>query len=118
MLDNHAKVFRPWGSYIQLDQGPTHLCKRIVVDAGHSLSLQRHRHRSEHWVVVRGQAEVRIGDEMRRLEANESVYIPQGTIHSLHNPGDEELEIIEVQTGQTLSEDDIERLEDNYGRTT
>ncbi|MGI9345006.1 MAG: mannose-1-phosphate guanylyltransferase/mannose-6-phosphate isomerase [Gammaproteobacteria bacterium] len=116
LLDNHLRVYRPWGSYLQIDSGDNYLCKRIQVNPGAALSLQRHRHRSEHWIVVRGQAEVVLEEEVRTVKANESVYIPKGAVHSLRNPGSEVLEVVEVQTGSILSENDIERLEDHYGR--
>jgi mannose-1-phosphate guanylyltransferase/mannose-6-phosphate isomerase len=112
----HRRVNRPWGAYEGLDAGDGFLVKRITVNPGARLSLQSHRHRAEHWVVVRGIAEVTCENVIQTLEANQSVYIPIGTRHRLCNPGDEILEIVEVQTGQRLSEDDIERFEDQYGR--
>jgi mannose-1-phosphate guanylyltransferase/mannose-6-phosphate isomerase len=112
----HRRVNRPWGAYEGLDAGEGFLVKRITVTPGASLSLQRHQHRAEHWVVVRGTAQVTCGDQVRTCEANQSIYIPIGEMHRLENPGQELLEIIEVQTGDHLSEDDIERFEDNYGR--
>ena len=90
--------------------------KRIVVYPGSSLSLQRHKHRAEHWTVVSGVARVQVGDEERRMLADESVYIPKGTVHRLTNAGTSDMTLIEVQTGAYLGEDDIERLEDVYGR--
>ncbi|MCK4507071.1 MAG: cupin domain-containing protein [Desulfuromonadales bacterium] len=112
----HKRVNRPWGAYEGLDAGVGFLVKRITVNPGASLSLQRHQHRAEHWVVVRGKAEVTCENVIQTLEANQSVYIPSGDKHRLSNPGDEILEIIEVQTGEHLSEDDIERFSDQYGR--
>lgn len=112
----HRKVYRPWGSYEGIDEGAGFQVKRLIINVGASISLQRHRRRSEHWVVVRGLAEVTRGEEVFRLEPNQSTYIPVGTIHRLHNPGDAPLHIIEVQCGDYLGEDDIERFEDIYGR--
>lgn len=112
----HRRVNRPWGTYEGLDAGDGFLVKRITVNPGASLSLQRHRHRAEHWVVVRGTARIVCGDDILTRTANQSVYIPIGSIHRLENPGETLLEIIEVQTGGYLSEDDIERLDDSYGR--
>lgn len=112
----HRRVVRPWGAYEGLDAGDGFLVKRITVNPGASLSLQRHQHRAEHWVVVRGIAEVVCGNVTEELEANQSIYIPIGEKHRLVNPGTEHLEIIEVQTGAYLAEDDIERFDDVYGR--
>jgi mannose-1-phosphate guanylyltransferase/mannose-6-phosphate isomerase len=112
-----AKVARPWGSYESLDRGPRFHTKRIVVSPGERLSLQKHFHRSEHWVVVHGTAEVTVGDKVSLLQENESTYIPAGTTHRLANPGKVPLELIEVQCGTYLGEDDIVRLDDEYGRT-
>ena len=112
----HKRVNRPWGAYEGLDLGDGFLVKRITVTPGASLSLQRHHHRAEHWVVVRGIAEVTCENVVQTMVANQSFYIPIGSKHRLANPGNEILEIIEVQTGALLSEDDIERFEDNYGR--
>ncbi len=112
----HKRVYRPWGFYEQLDQGARFQVKRILVSPGASLSLQYHNHRAEHWVVVHGEAEVVCGDTATRLGENESTYIPIGTPHRLHNPGEAPLEIIEVQSGEYLGEDDIVRLHDTYGR--
>ncbi|MDR2507663.1 MAG: mannose-1-phosphate guanylyltransferase/mannose-6-phosphate isomerase [Candidatus Accumulibacter sp.] len=114
----HRKVARPWGWYDTIDTGERFLVKRIGVKPGASLSLQKHVHRAEHWVVVRGCAEVVRADETFRLNENQSAYIPMGVVHRLKNPGDAELEIIEVQSGDYLGEDDIIRLEDIYGRET
>ncbi|MCY7281120.1 MAG: mannose-1-phosphate guanylyltransferase/mannose-6-phosphate isomerase [Sphingomonas bacterium] len=111
-----SEVFRPWGSYQTTDRGDRFQTKRIVVKPGARLSLQKHHHRSEHWVVVSGTAEVTIGDDVRLLQENESTYIPAGTSHRLANPGKVSLHLIEVQCGPYLGEDDIVRLEDEYGR--
>jgi mannose-1-phosphate guanylyltransferase/mannose-6-phosphate isomerase len=113
----HRKVHRPWGSYDGIESGERFQVKRIVVDPGASLSLQMHYHRAEHWIVVRGTARVTRGDETYLLTENESTYIPPGTRHRLENPGKLPLEIIEVQSGAYLGEDDIVRFEDNYGRS-
>ncbi|MEM6711928.1 MAG: mannose-1-phosphate guanylyltransferase/mannose-6-phosphate isomerase [Pseudomonadota bacterium] len=112
----HRLVRRPWGSYDAVDEGERFKVKRLTVHPGAALSLQRHVHRAEHWVVVRGVAEVTIGDEVQRLGENQSTYIPQGAVHRLANPGHIPLELIEVQSGAYLGEDDIERLEDVFGR--
>ena len=112
----HRRVNRPWGAYEGLDAGDGFLVKRITVNPGASLSLQRHQHRAEHWVVVRGTARVTLENMIMERTANESVYIPIGDKHRLENPGEDLLEIIEVQTGDHLDEDDIERFSDNYGR--
>jgi mannose-1-phosphate guanylyltransferase/mannose-6-phosphate isomerase len=114
--DTHARGYRPWGFYQSLDSGSRFQVKRIVVKPGAQLSLQRHAHRAEHWIVVRGVAEVTIGHETKILHENESNYIPQGAMHRLRNPGKIDLELIEVQTGSYLGEDDIERFDDIYGR--
>ena len=111
-----SEVFRPWGSYQTTDRGDRFQTKRIVVKPGARLSLQKHHHRSEHWVVVSGTAEVTIGDDVRLLQENESTYIPAGTAHRLANPGKVSLHLIEVQCGPYLGEDDIVRLADEYGR--
>lgn len=111
-----SEVFRPWGSYQTTDRGDRFQTKRIVVNPGARLSLQKHHHRSEHWVVVTGTAEVTIGDDVRLLQENESTYIPAGTAHRLANPGKVPLHLIEVQCGPYLGEDDIVRLADEYGR--
>jgi mannose-1-phosphate guanylyltransferase / mannose-6-phosphate isomerase len=117
VTEEHLRVHRPWGSYQSLDQGPRYQVKRIVVKPGGRLSLQLHNHRAEHWVVVRGTARVTIGDNIKMLHENESVYIPIDTQHRLENPGKIELELIEVQTGSYLGEDDIVRFEDDYRRS-
>lgn len=113
----HRKVVRPWGWYDSVDAGERFQVKRIGVKPGASLSLQKHHHRAEHWVVVRGTAEVTRGNETFLLSENQSTYIPIGEVHRLHNPGKMELEMIEVQSGAYLGEDDIVRLEDSYGRS-
>jgi mannose-1-phosphate guanylyltransferase/mannose-6-phosphate isomerase len=113
----HRKVHRPWGSYDGIESGERFQVKRIVVEPGASLSLQMHYHRAEHWIVVRGTARVTRGDETYLLTENESTYIPPGTRHRLENPGKLPLEIIEVQSGAYLGEDDIVRFQDSYGRT-
>lgn len=110
------KVHRPWGWYDSIDEGSRFKVKRIQVKPGASLSLQRHQHRTEHWVVVTGTAEVICGDKTITLTENQSTYIPLGEVHRLSNPGAIPLEIIEVQSGGYLGEDDIERVEDTYGR--
>ncbi|MBK0111376.1 MULTISPECIES: mannose-1-phosphate guanylyltransferase/mannose-6-phosphate isomerase [unclassified Delftia] len=112
----HRKVYRPWGWYDCLDAGERFQVKRIVVKPGASLSLQMHRHRAEHWVVVKGTAEVTNGEKTYLLGPDQSTYIPVGSVHRLANPGECPLEIIEVQSGAYLGEDDIVRLEDVYGR--
>lgn len=112
----HLKVHRPWGSYQSLDTGERHQVKRIVVKAGGRLSLQKHHHRSEHWIVVRGAACVTVDDMRKTVHENESIYIPIGATHRLENPGKIDLELIEVQTGSYLGEDDIIRIEDDYRR--
>jgi mannose-1-phosphate guanylyltransferase/mannose-6-phosphate isomerase len=114
--DVHARVHRPWGSYQGLDSGERFQVKRITVKPGGRLSLQKHAHRAEHWVVVRGTARITIGKETRDLHENESVYVPIGEVHRLENPGKIPLELIEVQTGTYLGEDDIVRIEDDYRR--
>ncbi len=113
---HHRHVARPWGSYDLVDSGERFQVKRIVVKPGASLSLQKHHHRAEHWVVVSGTAEVTNGDKVILLSENQSTYIPLGQVHRLSNPGKIPLEIIEVQSGAYLGEDDIVRLEDTYGR--
>jgi mannose-1-phosphate guanylyltransferase/mannose-6-phosphate isomerase len=112
----HREVFRPWGSYDSIDAGPRFQVKRLTIKPGAKLSLQRHRHRAEHWVVVKGRARITRDAEVFDLAENESTYIPLGAVHRIENPGTEPLQIIEVQSGGYLGEDDIERLEDNYGR--
>jgi mannose-1-phosphate guanylyltransferase/mannose-6-phosphate isomerase len=112
----HREVFRPWGSYDSLENGPRFQVKRLKVKPGATLSLQLHHHRAEHWVVVAGTARVTRGDEVFLLEENQSTYIPVGMKHRIENPGSVPLEIIEVQSGSYLGEDDIVRFEDRYGR--
>jgi len=113
----HRKVHRPWGWYDSIDEGGRFKVKRIQVKPGASLSLQMHHHRAEHWVVVMGTAEITKGDQTVLLTENQSTYIPLGEVHRLSNPGTIPLEIIEVQSGSYLGEDDIVRIEDTYGRT-
>ena len=113
----HRQVHRPWGWYDSIDSGPRFQVKRIMVKPGASLSLQKHHHRAEHWIVVSGTAEVTNGDQVIILTENQSTYIPLGQIHRLANPGKMPLEIIEVQSGSYLGEDDIVRFEDTYGRS-
>jgi mannose-1-phosphate guanylyltransferase/mannose-6-phosphate isomerase len=112
----HRRIYRPWGYYDSIDNGNRFQVKRIVVSPGGKLSLQKHMHRAEHWVVVRGTAETTIGDTVQMVHENQSVYIPIGAIHRLANPGRIPLELIEVQTGSYLGEDDIVRLDDVYQR--
>src|SRR4051812_4842683 len=114
---DHRRVHRPWGYYDSVDAGERFQVKRIVVQPGGTLSLQKHHHRSEHWVVVRGTAEVTIGTEVKPVHENESIYIPIGAVHRLANRGKIPLELIEVQTGSYLGEDDIVRIEDVYQRS-
>ncbi len=113
----HRKVYRPWGAYDSIDNGDRFQVKRISVKPGATLSLQMHHHRAEHWIVVSGTAEVTRGDEVILLTENQSTYIPLGVTHRLKNPGKLPLELIEVQSGSYLGEDDIVRFEDTYGRT-
>ena len=113
---SHRRVSRPWGTYESVDHGDRFQVKRITVNPGAKLSLQMHHHRAEHWVVVRGTARVTRGEEHLLISENESTYIPLGTAHRLENPGKVPLELIEVQSGAYLGEDDIVRLEDVYGR--
>ena len=113
---HHTKVYRPWGHYEAIDQGDGYQVKRLVVDAGKRISLQRHQHRSEHWVVVRGSARVTLETTTFDLATNESTYIAAGAIHRLENAGFQPLEVIEVQTGAYLGEDDFERFEDDFNR--
>ena len=113
---HHRRVYRPWGDYNDIDEDERFRVKRIVVKPGGILSLQKHKHRSEHWVVVKGAAIVTRGEEVSELRENQSTYIPKGVVHRLENKGDEPLHLIEVQVGDYVGEDDIERLEDTYGR--
>jgi mannose-1-phosphate guanylyltransferase len=112
----HRQVYRPWGNYDSIDEGKRFKVKRITVKPGEKLSVQMHYHRAEHWVVVTGTALVRVGDSEKLVTENESIFIPIGGVHSLENPGKVPLELIEVQTGSYLGEDDIVRFEDRYGR--
>jgi len=114
--DQHLRIYRPWGYYQGIDLGSRYQVKRIVVKPNAKLSLQKHFHRAEHWVVVRGTAEIAVGSEVRTVHENESAYIPIGSVHRLANPGKIPLELIEVQVGSYLGEDDIVRLGDEYGR--
>jgi mannose-1-phosphate guanylyltransferase/mannose-6-phosphate isomerase len=113
---NHLKVHRPWGTYEILDKGRGFQVKHLRINPGESISLQRHKHRAEHWVVVKGNAKVICGKETYELLENQSTYVPQGVKHRLLNPGTEILEIVEVQSGEVIDEEDIERFEDSYGR--
>ena len=115
-VDDHLLMYRPWGSYQRIDIGPRFQVKRITVKPGHRLSLQKHFHRAEHWVVVRGTAEVTIDDQVILRHENEAAYLPIGSVHRLANPGKIDLEMIEVQVGSYTGEDDIVRFEDVYGR--
>ncbi|MBU6456170.1 MAG: mannose-1-phosphate guanylyltransferase/mannose-6-phosphate isomerase [Bradyrhizobium sp.] len=117
VTQNHLKVHRPWGFYQSVASGDRHQVKRITVKAGERLSLQKHHHRSEHWIVVRGTARVTVDDLVKIVHENESIYIPIGAVHRLENPGKILLELIEVQTGSYLGEDDIIRIEDDYERS-
>jgi mannose-1-phosphate guanylyltransferase/mannose-6-phosphate isomerase len=113
----HRRIYKPWGYYQGIDTGSRYQVKRIVVKPGAKLSLQKHFHRAEHWVVVKGTAEVTINDDVRAIHENESIYVPIGSAHRLANPGKIPLELIEVQVGSYLGEDDIVRLDDAYART-
>ena len=115
-LSHQREVYRPWGSYDSVDSGPNYQVKRISVKPGARLSLQRHQFRAEHWVVVQGEAKVHVDGEDYLLNANDSIYIPKGSVHCLANETHESLHLVEVQSGSYLGEDDIERLEDAYGR--
>lgn len=118
-VQEHVTTYRPWGNYTVLEEGPRYKIKRIVVNPKERLSLQMHYHRSEHWVVVKGTAKVTLGDGKElHVHENESVYVPKSTLHRLENPGKIPLEMIEVQNGEYVGEDDIERFDDVYGRTT
>jgi len=114
--NEHIKIHRPWGTYQTICRGERFHVKKIVVDPGAILSLQKHHHRAEHWVIVKGTAEVTLGDKVYTVNENESTYLPIGSIHRVANPGKIPLELIEVQTGSYLGEDDIVRLEDKYAR--
>ncbi len=117
VTENHLRVHRPWGSYQSVDNGDRHQVKRITVKSGERLSLQKHHHRSEHWIVVRGTARVTVNESVKVVHENELIYIPIGAVHRLENPGKILLELIEVQTGSYLGEDDIIRIEDDYRRS-
>ncbi len=112
----HREVYRPWGQYDSVDAGPRYQVKRITVQPGAKLSVQMHHHRAEHWIVVSGTARVTLDGQQRLLTENESIYLPLGAVHALENPGKIPLELIEVQVGSYLGEDDIVRFEDRYGR--
>ena len=112
----HKRIYRPWGYYQSVDDGSRYQVKRIVVQPGGRLSLQKHFHRAEHWIVVRGTAEVTLDADIRLVHENESIFLPIGCVHRLANPGKIALELIEVQTGSYLGEDDIVRIEDVYNR--
>jgi len=114
--ETHREVYRPWGKYDLIDYGDRYKVKKITVKPGASLSLQKHQHRAEHWIVVIGTAKVTKGEEISFISENESVYIPIGVVHALENPGEVDLELIEIQSGSYLGEDDIIRLQDRYGR--
>jgi mannose-1-phosphate guanylyltransferase/mannose-6-phosphate isomerase len=116
VTEEHLKVHRPWGSYQSVDNGERHQVKRIIVKPGQRLSLQKHHHRAEHWIVVKGAARVTVNEDIKIVHENESIYIPIGAVHRLENPGKIMLELIEVQTGSYLGEDDIIRIEDDYRR--
>jgi mannose-1-phosphate guanylyltransferase len=116
LTEAHPTSYRPWGGYTSILNGDRFQVKRLFVTPGKKLSLQKHHHRSEHWICVKGTAEVTVGDQTKTLRENESVYIPQGEIHRLANPGKIMLEMIEVQTGSYLGEDDIIRIVDEFGR--
>jgi len=115
-VESHPTVVRPWGSYCVLEEGPHYKIKRIQVNPGARLSSQMHHHRSEHWVVVDGTAEVEVDEVVRVMVENQSVDIPKASQHRLANPGKVPLEIIEIQSGPYLEEDDIVRFDDVYGR--
>ncbi len=116
--DEHLTTYRPWGNYTILEEGHRYKIKRIVVKPGAKLSLQMHHHRSEHWIVVKGTARVQIGDREVYIHENESAYVPKSTLHRLENPGKIPLELIEVQNGEYVEEDDIVRFDDTYGRSS
>jgi mannose-1-phosphate guanylyltransferase len=112
----HREVYRPWGKYDSIDNGERYQVKRITVKPGEKLSIQMHHHRAEHWIVVSGTAKVTVDTKDTLLSENQSVYIPLGAVHALENPGKISLELIEVQSGSYLGEDDIVRFSDRYGR--
>jgi mannose-1-phosphate guanylyltransferase/mannose-6-phosphate isomerase len=113
---HHRTVYRPWGWYAVFEDSEDCKVKRLVVKPGQVLSLQKHQKRSEHWTVIHGVAKVRLGDKEFLLKANESTFIPAGTVHRLENPGSEDVHLVEIQTGSYFGEDDIVRYEDIYGR--
>ena len=115
----NEKVIRPWGSYTNIDGGDNcgYKVKKLVVEVGKRLSLQKHKQRSEHWVIIKGTAKIRVGDDYHILNINQSIYVPCGVLHRVENVGNETIEIIEVQVGSYLGEDDIERFDDDFGRT-
>src|SRR5882762_3156622 len=117
VTEDHIRVHRPWGSYQSVDNGDRHQVKRIIVKPGGRLSLQKHHHRSEHWIMVRGTAQITVNELVKTVHENESIYIPIGAVHRLENPGKIQLELIEVQTGSYFGEDDIIRIEDDYKRS-
>ena len=117
VTEDHIRVHRPWGSYQSVDNGDRHQVKQIIVKPGGRLSLQKHHHRAEHWIVVRGAARVTVNELIKTVHENESIYIPIGAVHRLENPGKIVLELIEVQTGSYFGEDDIIRIEDDYQRS-
>jgi mannose-1-phosphate guanylyltransferase len=116
LTETHRTAYRPWGGYSSVLSGDRFQVKRLFVKPGKKLSLQMHHHRAEHWIVVRGTAEVTVDGSITVLSENESIYLPLGCVHRLANPGKIELELIEVQTGSYLGEDDIIRIEDEFGR--
>lgn len=115
-FEDHRQIYRPWGNYDSIDSGNRYQVKHITVNPGEKLSVQMHHHRAEHWIIVSGTAKVTIGNEQKLLNENQSSYIPLGVVHALENPGKIPLELIEVQSGPYLGEDDIVRFEDRYGR--
>lgn len=117
VTEDHIRVHRPWGTYQSVDNGDRHQVKRIIVKPGGRLSLQKHHHRAEHWIVVRGTAQVTVNELVKTVHENESIYIPIGAVHRLENPGKIQLELIEVQTGSYFGEDDIIRIDDDYRRS-
>ena len=108
---------RPWGTWSVIASGDGYICKEITVQPGQTLSLQNHQHRSEHWIILSGIADVTLGDEVLRMERDQTVFIPKTVKHRIANPGDDPLRFVEVQVGQILDENDIERFEDRYGRS-
>ena len=113
----HRKIYRPWGYFDLIDLGDGFQVKRLLINPGAKISLQKHLHRAEHWVVVRGLATITSGEKIIELKINQSTFIPKDTIHRVENNQDSPLEIIEVQTGNYLGEDDIIRIEDDYDRS-